>query len=180
MVTIAKMRLCQIRLRFANDVVQQASAFGAVPAPSLTVKRMVHCYAAYDPFRHRVTVAEDMLIGLSLGDLRALLAHEIGHAVDRRQLRRDSTLFIVPFLTLMLAILCVLAWTVVGTQLVMGVAVHAACIVGFLIFQRFFLARWKAVVALREEQADAFAAAFLKEHAALDRLSAACKFVRPS
>ncbi|MYM92451.1 M48 family metalloprotease [Duganella vulcania] len=104
MSTVAKLRENDEGLRLALDAVVQASAYAGITPPSVAVSDMAHCFAVYNPIMHRVTVAQDVLMGLGLRDLRTLLAHEVGHAKDRFKLACDALQYVLPLFALLIAI----------------------------------------------------------------------------
>lgn len=159
----------------ASQIVLNAANTAGIQAPRLSVKRLKQCHAVYHPFKHHIVIDDRLAHGLELESLKALLAHEVGHAAQRQDLMRHAAAFGLPLLGGCL--MCVLAMAYIGmtgTTTQMGVLL-ILFFLPMVAWERVALPRWWKIVAQREHDADAFAESFVGTPGAMKTLSADCR-----
>jgi Zn-dependent protease with chaperone function len=71
---------------FCIEALAAASLFGGVRSPEFDIRRLKRGgYAVYLPLPHKICLSVEVVDRISQNHLRALIAHEVGHATQRKE-----------------------------------------------------------------------------------------------
>lgn len=149
-------------------VARAAAAVGCRP-PRISIRSMRN--ACYNPLAHRIAVSSRLVRDLPADLLEVLIAHEVGHAAQRREILSDAARVLPWSLgVLLLTLLATALLALEGASILAG-AVGVVGIATASFTEKRASRKWQVGYLRREMQADAFANHFTgREHGTAEML----------
>jgi Peptidase family M48 len=163
------------------ETVAMASHIAGIRSPKLDIIHLKQGgYAVYLPLTHKVCVSSVVVNKVSQNHVQTLIAHEIGHAKQRREILMDALRYLVPapFALIIFGLFAV--WL---SSSGLAVAAFFAFMFGLCLFytiERFASPYWCESVARRELEANSFANAFMESSIAIECAITACELAHVS
>ena len=149
-------------------VARAAAALGCRP-PRISIRSMRN--ACYNPLAHSISVSSMLVRDLPADLLEVLIAHEVGHAAQRREILSDAARVLPWSLgVLLLTLLATALLALEGASILAG-AVGVVGIATASFTEKRASRKWQVGYLRREMQADAFANHFTgREHGTAEML----------
>ncbi len=149
-------------------VARAAAALGCRP-PRISIRSMRN--ACYNPLAHRISVSSWLARDLPADLLEVLIAHEVGHAAQRREILSDAARILPWSLGVLLLTLLVATITALEGSTLLAGAVGIVGIASASFTEKRASRKWQVGYLRREMQADAFANHFTgREHGTAEML----------
>lgn len=156
----------------AKALLSTICANAGVKEPTLNIRALQGGYGFYNPFVNRITLDSRVVEGLNTNDLTLLVAHEVGHVRQRRQMLQKALPNIVVFFAIVIATFFGLAMARATFQAAL-VSLFSVAMLHFS-FSR-FTARWRPFMDELELDADGFADAYVGQPGAVRAIGPRCE-----